>query len=650
MQQTQHNFDQARHDNGRVMIRDFLQLNPRSFDSTPEPLDADDWVRDVNRMLNTAGVAPEDKVRFATHLLKGGSAAWWENFLEMRPANAPDVTWEEFREAFRSHHIPEGLMDRMKEKFLSLVQGNKDVMAYIIEFSRLARYGGEEVSTDAKKQKRFRNGLKPALKYALTHVSMDTFDKLVNTAIKEESGRLAFDESRKHTREVGAPSSAPPQKRRLWVPYPAPPGQAGQAGYAPRAAHAGYGPRPPTPQLQQRTYQAPPRPAYGGPRTMGPRADPTCYKCGQVGHISTFCPQKLPPPPPRSTATNAMVRAPAQGRAFNNNTRQGPRAARVNNINVEQAEQATDVVLGTLLVNSIPARVLFDTGASLSFVSDSFAQSNNLPMESLPSNLLVHSPGGQMLSSKISHGNQIQIGSHVFLASLIELRSSGINVIRGMDWLKANKVVIDCATHSVSFPTSSGTLTYTPSQTPSVQLFALNPSSLPELESIPVVCDFPDVFPEELPGMPPDRVVEFVIELEPGTAPISKRPYKMGPNELAELKKQLDELQKLGFIQPSTSPWGCPTIFVKKKDKTDRLVVDYRPLNEKTIKNTYPLPRINELFDQLAGATVFSKMDLRSGYHQIKIHKEDVPKTAFKTRYGLYEYTVIYSVMPLFMD
>nr|XP_051209488.1 uncharacterized protein LOC127326742 [Lolium perenne] len=568
MQQTQHNFDQARQGYGRVLIRDFLQLNPRSFDSTPEPLDADDWVRDVNRMLNTAGVAPEDKVRFATHLLTGGSAAWRENFLEMRPANAPDVTWEEFREAFRSHHIPEGLMDRMKEKFLSLVQ------AYSIEFSKLAHYGGEEVSTDAKKQKRFRNGLKPALKYALTHVTVETFDKLVNTAIKEESGRLAFEDSRKHTREVGAPSaSAPPQKRRLWVPYPAPPGQATQAGYAPRAANAGYAPRPPTPQLQQRNYQPPPRPAYGGPRPMGPRADPTCYKYGQVGHISTFCPQKLPPPPPRSTATNAMVRAPAPGRAFNNNNRQGPRAARVNNLNIEQAEQATDIVLGTLLVNSIPTKILFDTGASLSFVSLPFSQKHELPVEYLSKSFTVVSPGGMLEALRISHGNQIQIGNHVFLASLIELRSSGIDVILGMDWLKANKVVIDCANHSVSFPTSTGTLTYTPSQTPSVQLFALNPSSLPELESIPVVCDFPDVFPEELPGMPPDRAVEFVIELESGTAPISKRPYKMGPNELAELKKQLDELQKLGFIQPSTSPWGCPTIFVKKKDKTDRLIL-----------------------------------------------------------------------------
>lgn len=170
---------------------------------------------------------------------------------------------------------------------------------------------------------------------------------------------------------------------------------------------------------------------------------------------------------------------------------------------------------------------------------------------------------------------------------------------------------------------------------------ALNDYAMQAIQSVPVVCEFPDVFPEELPGMPPDREVEFVIELEPGTAPISKRPYKMGPAELAELKRQLDEQEKLGFIQHSTSSWGSPTIFVKKRDKNDRLCVDYRALNAKTIKNKYPLPWINDLFDQLAGAVVFSKLDLRSGYHQIKIRKEDVPKTAFTTRHGLYEYTVM---------
>jgi hypothetical protein len=127
--------------------------------------------------------------------------------------------------------------------------------------------------------------------------------------------------------------------------------------------------------------------------------------------------------------------------------------------------------------------------------------------------------------------------------------------------------------------------------------------------------------------MPPDRDVEFIIELQPGTTPISRWPYKMTPKELAELKVQLNELLDRGYIRPSSSPWGCPALFMKKKDKSLRLCVDYRPLNAITIKNKYLLPRIDILFDQLAGAKVFSKVD--------------VPKTAFSTRYGLYEYLVM---------
>jgi hypothetical protein len=166
-------------------------------------------------------------------------------------------------------------------------------------------------------------------------------------------------------------------------------------------------------------------------------------------------------------------------------------------------------------------------------------------------------------------------------------------------------------------------------------------SIISSLDEIPVVCEYPDVFPDELPGMPPDRDVEFVIELQPGTAPISKRPYRMPPKELAELKTQLQELLDKGYIRPSSSPWGCPALFVKKKDGSLRMCVDYRPLNAVTIKNKYPLPRIDVLFDQLAGAKVFSKINLRSGYHQIKIRPCDIPKTAFSTRYGLYEFLVM---------
>jgi hypothetical protein len=156
------------------------------------------------------------------------------------------------------------------------------------------------------------------------------------------------------------------------------------------------------------------------------------------------------------------------------------------------------------------------------------------------------------------------------------------------------------------------------------------------LEDIKVVREYPDVFPTELPGMPPDRDIEFLIELLPGMPPISKRPYRMPINELVEVKKQIAELQAKGFIRPSSSPWGAPVLFVEKKDGTQRMCVDYRSLNEVTIKNKYPLPRIEDLFDQMKGASIFSKIDLRSGYHQLKIRESDIPKTTFHTRYGLY--------------
>jgi hypothetical protein len=149
------------------------------------------------------------------------------------------------------------------------------------------------------------------------------------------------------------------------------------------------------------------------------------------------------------------------------------------------------------------------------------------------------------------------------------------------------------------------------------------------------------VFPDVLPVMPPERAIEFKIELQPGTAPIAKAPYKMSPMEMKELKIQLQGLLDKGYICPSTSPWGCSVLFVEKKDKDLCLCVDYRSLNVATVKNKYPLPRIDILFDQLAGDQVFSKMDFCSGYHQIKIRAEDIPKTTFMMRYGLYEYLVM---------
>ena len=142
--------------------------------------------------------------------------------------------------------------------------------------------------------------------------------------------------------------------------------------------------------------------------------------------------------------------------------------------------------------------------------------------------------------------------------------------------------------------------------------------------------EFPEVFPEDLPGLPPDREIEFSIDLLLGSGPISKAPYRMAPAELKELKEQLQELLDKGFIRPSVSPWGAPVLFVKKKDGSMRLCIDYKEINRVTVRNKYPLPRIDDLFDQLQGAQIFSKIDLRLGYHQLKIKPDDVPKTYFE--------------------
>nr|GFC50139.1 putative reverse transcriptase domain-containing protein [Tanacetum cinerariifolium] len=138
----------------------------------------------------------------------------------------------------------------------------------------------------------------------------------------------------------------------------------------------------------------------------------------------------------------------------------------------------------------------------------------------------------------------------------------------------------------------------------------------------------------DLPGLPPIRPVEFQIDLVPGAAPVARAPYRLAPSEMKELAEQLKELSDKGFIRPSSSPWGAPVLFVKKKDGSFRMCIDYRELNKLTAKNRYPLPRINDLFDQLQGSSVYSKIDLRSGYHQLRVRGEDIPKTAFRTRYG----------------
>jgi hypothetical protein len=317
------------------------------------------------------------------------------------------------------------------------------------------------------------------------------------------------------------------------------------------------------------------------------------------------------------------------------------RQGRLNFTTMANIPEGPPVMIGIFSVLNYPTIILFDSGASHSFINAKFSAKCQLPFHHTNGGITISTQGGRVATYQINKQVPIKFGSLVIRTTLLILGLDSVDIILGTNWLSRHQAVIDIAARAIEIhsPTCGEITLYLPNQG-CTRSYAFTMIESP-IGRIPVVCEYLDVFPDELPGMPPDRDIEFAIELQPGTAPISKRPYRMPPVELAELKKQLQELLDKGFIHPSTSPWGCPALFVKKKDVSLRLCVDYRPLNAMTIKNKYPLPYIDVLFDQLVGAKVFSKIDLRSSYHQIKIRASDIPKTAFSTRYGLYEYLVM---------
>jgi hypothetical protein len=304
-----------------------------------------------------------------------------------------------------------------------------------------------------------------------------------------------------------------------------------------------------------------------------------CFHCSEPGHYVNVYPRK--------------AQAGQQGRAA---PPKAPAQGRVNHVMAESAAEAPNVVIGTFMVNTHPAIVLFDTGATHSFITQSFVEHHGIPTSKLKRCMLVSSPGGQLRSHVFHPRVSVAIRGVDFSANLMVLDTKGIDVILGMETLAKWGVRIDCAQRTVLLSAPDGQ---------EVTVGATEPSGfLHQMEARPtdgirVVSEFPDVFPDDLPGMPPDRDIGFSIDLLPGITPIAKRPYRMAPVEHEEVKKTIDELLAKGYIHRSFSPWAFPVLLVEKKDGTKRMCVDYRDLNAVTIKNKHPLPRIEDIFDQL---------------------------------------------------
>ncbi|GKB60871.1 putative reverse transcriptase domain-containing protein, partial [Tanacetum coccineum] len=331
----------------------------------------------------------------------------------------------------------------------------------------------------------------------------------------------------------------------------------------------------------------------------------TCHACGEKGHYANQC---------RKTTNNN-----AQGRAYMLRDR--------------NAHQYSNVVTGMFLLNQHLARVLFDFGADKSFVSISLASMLNISPITIDTFYNIEMADGNLVTiNTVIQGCTLTLLNQPFEIDLMPIKLGSFDVVIGMDLLSKYHAKILCDEKVVHIPINGENL---------IIRVMEKKSEEKRLEDIPLVREFPKVFPEDLPGLPLVRQIEFQIDLIPGAALVARAPYRLAHLEMQELSDQLQELADRGFIRPSTSPWGAPVLFVKKKDGSFRMCIDYRELNKLTVKNRYPLPKIDDLFDQLQGSSVYSNIDLRLGYHQLRVRDEDIPKTAFRTRYGHYEFQVM---------
>nr|GEV70447.1 putative reverse transcriptase domain-containing protein [Tanacetum cinerariifolium] len=341
---------------------------------------------------------------------------------------------------------------------------------------------------------------------------------------------------------------------------------------------------------------------YGGSKPLCPKCNyhydgqcaPKCTNYKRTGHSAQDC---------RS-----------QPAAANNNQRAQGVNQRVPT-SFECGAQGTNpnfnVVMGMFLLNNRYALILFDTGADKSFMSTAFSSLIDIIPTTLDHGYDVELANGRIiLVNTLMWGCTLSFLNHPFNIDLMPVEMGSFDVIIGMDWL-------------------------------SNIMKAEDKSEEKRLEDVPIVRNFPEVFLEDFPGIPPTRQVECQINLVPGAAPIARAPYRLAPSEMKELLDQLQELSDKGFLRPSSSPWGASVLFVKKNYGSFRMCIDYRELNKLTVKNHYLLPMIDDLFDQLQGSSVYLKINLRSDYHQLIVREEDIPKTSFKTRHGHYKFQVM---------
>nr|GEW41990.1 putative reverse transcriptase domain-containing protein [Tanacetum cinerariifolium] len=496
------------------------------------------------------------------------------------------MTWEEFKEIFINKFFPDGELQQLEHEFLNLEQGDMSMRGYTACFNEKARFAKHHVQTEERRIRRYIRGMNSGIRELVKATRPKTYQEAVDAGAEIEKEKL------RHNVPIGS-------SKRKWK---------GTSGGSKRHD--------------------------SGMKNKDDRSGkPTCKKCNRMHserrHMRPDCPK-----PKNGTSGNLKLidgisdkggEIPkAKGRAYTMNT--------------NDVMKTSDVVSGTFLINNIYANVLFDSDANRSFVSASFCHYLNNDACRLDRAFIVETTNGEEVKIfEIFEDCLINIDGNKFLIRLMPMHLGGFDVVLGMDWLSDNNAEIVCNKKmgKILSPSEETIYVYRDKKENELGIilimkankyikkgcvaylaYTIDAQAENQVVDVPIVREYLDVYPDYLPGISPDLQVEFRIDLVPGAAPIAKTSYRLAPTDMQELMKQLQELLDKGFIRLISSSWRAPILFVKKKDGSMRMCVDYRELNKVTVKN-------------------------RSGYHQLRVREEDVPKTAFQTTYEHYEFLVM---------
>ncbi|XP_017436974.1 uncharacterized protein LOC108343294 [Vigna angularis] len=634
-------------------LENFLQHHPAKFDGKCLPDGADQWLRDMEQIYNPKRCPDDNRLAYTEYLLTGEASHWWASVKMILTEAQSPISWEVFKEKFYEEYFPDSVRFDKEVEFLQLVQGSMSVSEYTNRFKHLVRFNTMATS-EVWQCRKFENGLRSDLKVLISSLCIKSFPAMIERAKVLEKNVAEAERLKKQQQPTRGPIMSRPNLNRNRLPYarPAQPsnsqamvvaGQSGQHGSVRCFKCGGPHYRSSCPQLGGGKY---------------------CTRCRRNGHMEHEC----------NMGGRAVMRPPNAGRMQQDRGGRAQAVDRVYAITGAEVVSSGTLVTSTCLLFGKPCCVLYDSGATHSFISKACVEKLGIAEREMQFDLVVSTPAaGEVRTSTMCVRCPIEVEGRNYKVNLICLPLKDLEIILGMDWLAANRILIDCGAKELVFPDEYEVdLSVTLGQLKEdimdgANCFLIMTHSDERLEGLnhersssklnggrSIVDEFPDVFPDEVPGLPPPREVESTMDLVSNAGPISIAPYRMSPAELAELKEQIEELMDKQFIRPSASPWGASVLLVKKKDGSSRLCIDCRQLNKLTIKKKYPLPRIDDLLDQLHGATIFSKIDLRSGYHQIRVKEEDIQKTTFRSRYGHYEYVVmpfdVTNAPTIFMD